>query len=236
MKKILLTLLVSTAFLPCVEAQIIQTRKFGPQIPQFSTLMTFNSYAGNLDDIESIEITWVMNIEDGFLVIDNDAPDPASGSYEFGASISVDGPATEVTMLNNEFKQIFTATEVINSGSFNLSGNVGDGPNDYSPDGPDGTSVTGSDVFGSGGDTVHSMFYDQYVSGPGGSAGSTFDIGIVTEQYLTVTSNGGTEYAITPVSASGLVKVVYNLKPVPEPSSAAMLALGGLALLRRRRR
>lgn len=235
MKEFLTPLLIAAASLPSLDAQIVQTRTFGPDIPQFSTVMTFDSYEGDLDDIESIEIKWEMNIKDGYLVIDNDAVDPATGSYEFGASISVDGAATDVTMLNNSFDSIFTATEVINSGTFSLAGNQDDGPNDYSPDPPDGTSVTGADVTGNGGDTVNSMFYNQYVSGPGGSAGKTFNIGITTEQYLTVTSNGGTEYAITPVNAGGLVKVIYHLKPVPEPSSAAMLALGSLVLLRRRR-
>lgn len=217
--------------------QITQTRTFGPQIPQYSTVMNFDSYAGDLDDIESIVITWEMDIKDGFLVVDNDSPDPATGNYEFGASISVDGANTDVTILNNSFGAIFTATEVINSGSFSLAGNDGDGSNDYSPDGPDGISVDGQDVSGNGGDTINSMFYDQYVSGTGGSAGATFNIGITAEQYLNVTSNGGTEYAITPVNASGIVTLVYNLKPeaIPEPSSAAMLALGSLFFLRRKR-
>ncbi|MBK1830152.1 PEP-CTERM sorting domain-containing protein [Verrucomicrobiaceae bacterium R5-34] len=199
--------------------------------------MTFESYAGDVSDIESIVISWEMDIYGGQLVIDNDAVDPATGSYEFGAKISLDSDNTDVTTVNSSFAPVFTSTEVVNSGTFSLDGNDSDGIGDYSSEGADGMAVSGESVSSSGGDTVFSGVYSQYVSGPGGSANRTFDIGIVTEQYLNVTSDGGTEYAITPVNASGIVTLVYNLKTetIPEPSSMAMLALGGLALLRRKR-
>ncbi|MGB0774920.1 MAG: PEP-CTERM sorting domain-containing protein [Akkermansiaceae bacterium] len=216
--------------------QIIQTQTFGPSIPRFDTLMTFNSYAGDLSDIESIQISWTMEIQDGYLVIDNDAVESANGNYEFGASIGVNDAVTDVTLLDATFNAIFTSTEVVNSGTFSLSGNVGDGPNDFSADGPDGTGVTGSTVNGSGGGNVNSIFYGQYVSGNGGSADATFDIGISTEQYLIVNSNGGTEYAITPVNAIGEITLTYNLVPVPEPTSMLMLLAGGCFTLLRRAR
>ncbi|MGD7652933.1 MAG: hypothetical protein ACQCXQ_06940 [Verrucomicrobiales bacterium] len=214
--------------------QLSQTLYFGPSIPQFTSTLTFDSFTGNLDDLTSVEIYWETEIYGGQLVIDNDSTSTATGSYEFGSVIVLNNSGTEVRTIDESFQSIFSDTQVINEGTFALAPNEGDSSYDYSADGPDGISITGESKTNSGGGTVSSFVYEDYVSGIGGTADSTFDLVFDTQQYLNVSSNGGTEYAITPVYSLGSVTLVYNYVPEPVAPTMACLSLALLALRRRR--
>jgi hypothetical protein len=231
---ILSAALIFLQMTPARAQTIVETELFGPNTPPFDTVLTFDSYNGDLSHLMSIEVTWSMSITDGFLIIDNDALASANGTYDFGAQISINQGSTSVTLLDAALNPIFTNTNVTNSGTFNLEGNEGDGGNDFDSSGPDGISITGQPASSNGGANINDLFLAQFVSGLGGSAGATFDIAIQNQPYLNVTSNGGTEYAITPVKASGSVTVTYHL--VPEPGTVLLTSLGLLFSLRRRRR
>lgn len=211
---------------------ITETVNFGPAVPQYDSTLTFNSYTGDLSSLAAVEVTWDLSILNGSLIIDNDGAGAASGSYAFGAHILIDAGNTDVTLLDGSFSPIFANTEVTNNGTFSLGGNSGDGAGDYDPTGPDGLIDNGEAENGSGGGFVNSLFLAQFVSGSGGSAGSTFDIALDTSPFLNITSSGGTEYLVDPVTSFGSVTVTYHL--VPEPQTALLLALGAVLACRRR--
>ena len=74
-----------------------------------------------------------------------------------------------------------------------------------------------------------------FTTGVGFEGTGTYDIDIDVDTWSTYGGAGGVEYAVTPPTTSGSVEVVYTYF-VPEPGTMALLALGGLALLRRRKR
>lgn len=210
-----------------------QSEQFGPGTPDYNTVLTFEKYSGPLSHIVDIQVTWSLSVSDGFLIIDNDELNAVSGSYDFGAELVLDAGSTTVTLTNDLLQPIFSNAIATNSGTFNLAGNVSDGGGDFDPTGPDGISINGQPESSNGGDSVNSLFHTQYVSGFGGTAGTTFDIALDNLEFLNISTGGAIEAFLSPVTSFGNVTVTYTL--VPEPS-VSLLSLIGIAFLFRRRR
>ncbi len=226
MKTKILLALVSVAAAAVSNGQTLVTQTlYFSGVPDFETPLVFSKYAGNAADIQNVSVSYNLTIEGGQFVIDNDSANTASTTANFGAKLSA--TSVQVNLLNSAFSAIINDASALNSGSFVLAPNTGDGLNDYDPTGPDGTILVGNTVSTSGGDSVNSLFWSQF------AGAGTFTITAKASQVGSLTFNSGVETATTPVTASGSITVSYL---VPEASSAALLGLSALGLAFRRRR
>ncbi|MBC7981378.1 MAG: choice-of-anchor E domain-containing protein [Armatimonadetes bacterium] len=204
---------------------ITQTLNFSG-VPDFSAPLLFNKYNGNVADLLNVEVQYSLTIDGGRFIVDNDSNTAANVTVNFGAEL--DATSSDVNLLNSSFNPIINDVSSVNSQTFNLAANVGDGLNDYDPTGPDGGALNGTTQTSSGGDDVNSMFFSQYV-GPG-----TYTITAKSSQIGSLSFNSGIETATTPVTANGTITVIYTV--VPEPSTAILSGLAVLGLATRRRR
>ena len=207
------------------QTTIVQTRDFDG-VPNFSQPLLFAKYSGNAADIISVNVSYSLTIEGGQFIIDNDANTPASLTANFGAKLNA--TSDDVQLRDNGFNLIIDDVAALNSGTFDLAPNQGDGLGDYDPTGPDGAVLVGTPQNNNGGSDVNSMFLGDY------AGGGNFTINAKAEQFGSLTFNSGIETATTPVTAKGFVTVTYTV--VPEPSAAALTGLAVIGLAFRRRR
>jgi hypothetical protein len=194
--------------------------------PSMDDSLTFNQFDESLGTLTSIQIILSLQISGGQLTLDNDSEESASGTFEFGASGSI--TSGDVGLVNSSFVAIPGTVSTYNSEAFSLSGNVGDGEGDYDPTAPDGLQYDGGIKTNSKSDFVGSVAWGGYI-GTG-----TYDIDYSVTQWLNYGGIGGIEYAVTPLSASGSVEVIYTYDPIPEPATITLLTIGALALLKRK--
>jgi len=196
--------------------------------PNFSQFLTFDEFddGGGMYTLQSIQVLMDMEVCGGALVLDNDGVDPASGTFEFGAKGDIS--SVDVSLLNASFQPVVAELEAWHSGGFSLDGNVGDGAGDYDPTPPDGMQYNGMTESDSGQGYIASSLFSQYI-GTG-----TYDIEVELNQWSDFGGVSGIEWAVTPATANGEVTVIYDYL-VPEPATFGLIAMGGLALLRRRR-
>ena len=208
-------------------ATITQTDSYSgtPNWGQTFTFDEFDDLGGTLT-LLSIQVLVDLDVAGGLLVLDNDGVDPASGNYEFGAKSDIS--STDVALLDAAFQPVTAELDASTLGTFNLDGNVGDGANDFDPTPPDGVQVNGLAQSDADSGFISATLFSQYIGT------STFDIDLDALQWSDFGGVSGIEWAVTPVSADASVTVIYNY--VPEPASMGLLSLGGLALLRRRRK
>jgi hypothetical protein len=204
---------------------ITQTLNFSG-VPDFSQPLLFNKYDGPLDDLISVNVSYSITISGGQFIIDNDSESPASLTAEFGAGLGA--TSSDVTLLDSSFNPIISGVSVVNTGTYNLAPNEGDGLNDYDPSAPDGALLIGATLDATGGADVNSLFLSQYVGS------GTYTINANTNQIGRLSFNSGIETATTPVFASGSITVTYTT--VPEPSTTMLFGLAAAGLAFRRRR
>ena len=212
-----------TAEMACA-ATITQTKNFNV-IPNMNGSLVFNKFNSALGSLTSIQIRLTLQTSGGQLIIDNDNTLPASGTFEFGAMGSIS--STKVALLDSSHMAIPGTAGAYTSQAFTLTANAGDGMGDYDPTPTDGLLYNGGIETDNKSGFVGSFAWGDY------TGSDTYNIDYSILQWLDfVGSIGGIEYAILPVNASGNVTVVYGY--VPEPATIGLLAVGAIALLRKR--
>lgn len=178
-------------------------------LPQFDiTLGTLNSVTLMLDvDTDSGSIAW-----------DNEAGSPSDVTLGIGAEVTATGPATLVVVVMP--LQTGSAIGI-------AADEVADGAGDFL--GLDAFSVTG----GSGNDSDNTTLFSGFGAYIGtGTFSTTISSGVSTSLS---TSGGWGPINPSPGQFDGTLSVIYDYT-VPEPATMSLLAVGGLAALRRRRR
>ena len=222
----IVAVLVAIVAGPALAAPIVQTQPFSG-IPNYQTDLTFNQFddLGGTLPLLSVEVIVTLNIDGGRLILDNDGIGPAAGTFEFGAKCNIS--SVDVALLNALSQPVTTGLSAIHSSPFNLAGNVGDVQNDFDPSPPDGMQYDGGPQVDSDSGFIGSAYYAAYI-GTG-----TLDIKASIAQWADFGGVSGIEWAVTPVTSSGTVQVIYT---VPEPAAMMLLASGGAVVLMRRKR
>jgi hypothetical protein len=210
-------------------ATITQTEAFAG-VPDFSIPLTFNSFDTSLGTLNSVELLLDLVITGGQAQVDNESPSSANVSVEFGADAGI--------MSGGEvFIPSLTAVASVTQNLL-LDPDDGDGVS-IDPSPTDGATVpivstTGADsalmLRSNGG--IEAM---QVATFEDASAGVDFVLMLDSGTVFSISGASGVAGGFTPASVAGDVTVVYNYTPVPEPVSMSLLALGGVALLRRRK-
>jgi hypothetical protein len=226
-----LAVLVASSF--AAGAVIIEQTQDFSGTPNFDANLVFDEFdddGGNLT-LQSIRVDVSLNVTGGSLKVDNDGNQPASGAVEFGAEVLL---SSTVSLVDASLQPIVQPGDVKATDGTTLSVTADDGdtevggtPN-FSYLGTDydffnGTAQSDSD-FG----YVSSSAFSQYI-GTG-----TYIITVDADQVADYGALGGVQAQIDPLSASGQVKITYSY--VPEPAALGLLAIGGVAILFRRRR
>ena len=207
-------------------ADLIQTREFGPNVPNFTETLTFDQHECPQGyTLTGIKVEMYLEISGGYLVVDNDGAEEATVVVQLGATGNLS--STDVTLLDDAFQPVVSDVEVFTSDMFVLGPDDGDGPGDVDPNPPDGATHLG----GAGSDSDFGFINSAFWSGFQGTG--TYDIDAEVDQILDFGGVGGVEGSYGPVTASGWVTV--SMYCVPEPGTLSLLGLGGLLLIRRRR-
>ena len=206
--------------------QLSQTATFSGT-PDFSQSLTFNKYTGNLSDLIGITVSYSLNIAGGSYSVDNDSPVSVNNiQASFGANLSLS--SSDVALLTSNFQPVITNANALNTATFNLGPDQGDGTATFSTSPIDSATLYGKDATTSGSGSIGNFAWSQFVGA------GTFNINALASQQGSLSYNSGISTLSTPLDAKGTVTVTYLT--VPEPSGSLLLGLTCAGALLRRKR
>ncbi|MHC4124640.1 MAG: choice-of-anchor E domain-containing protein [Planctomycetota bacterium] len=217
--------LVNVLVWPAVATMYTQEKTFNG-LPNFTTSRTFDQFDPSWGTLDSIKVTFNLNITGGQFGVDNDQIEATSGNVYFGAEGALS--SSDVTLKNGSDNNVWDGLTTYTSHFFSLGADDGDGMA-FDPSAPDGGMYNpGSASYGIN-DFINSVYFGDY-TGTG-----TYDILLDIDDYIDVSSLSGICYMASPATASGSVIIDYNYT-IPEPGTVLLFGLGGLGLLRKKRR
>jgi len=224
--KLISSLLLTLTLNSLGQSVITSTDSFSGNI-DFTDTVVLNQYNGDINDIASIVICYTLNADGGTVGFDNEGETVANISGDFGVELDV--ISSSVNLLDANFAPVldgFTSTFVIPNTT--LAANDGDNITTFDVGGPDFATFTSTSTTASGSGAINSAFYSQFVGN------GIFTIDFAVDSLFNLSGEGGSTIQFdSPNTANGTITVKYNL--VPEPSSALLLGIGGLVMLRRKR-
>jgi hypothetical protein len=185
----------------------------------------FDSALGTLNSV-SITAATALQASLGF----ENRNTTSGGTFYVSTYFSFD-PENEYTRAKIDLS--FNSSVILTSGytdaqKYTLSGiSVYDGITDYA-----GTSGRTVATFGDA-DSLP-LFYDSGLAQFIGAGNLTF--GIHSDAYTTLTVSGGNSSTRMATTGQAGITVVYDFTPIPEPLTAAILSLGGLLAIKKRRK
>jgi hypothetical protein len=193
---------------------MISQTQFFTGIPALYDSLTFNQFdtqGGNLD-LQSIEISFVLQSSGGYLEASNISSSPASIDYTFGVNGRIF--STDVCLPDMSLQVSDTDHFDLNAGdSWSYNGSI----------------ITDTDL-----DSIASSLWGSGAQGFQGTG--TYKINYFIGRTAELASEEEISFSSIPASASGMVTVLYtyNTVPTPEPATITLLSVGIFALLRRK--
>ena len=224
MKTFALTLAVCLSLVGISSAATVtQTERFSGT-PDFDEDLTFDSFDTSLGFLNSVFVEVEVLVTAGEFLVDNDSPTVGTVDIDFGID----------AQLISGGEVIVPAVKAVagDSAHLILAPDDGDGPPiDGSP--ADGATLsmvglTDSDFATITGGIALASYLDV-------NAGPDYVINVDTSQFFAVSGASGIDGGFRSADAIGEVTVIYDYT-VPEPTTMGLLAVGGLAALRRRRK
>ena len=221
---VLVVFLATTA---AMAGSITETKTFSG-VPTLTRILNFSQFdtMGGTRTLTSIYISFLLNVNNGSILLDNDGVDPASGTFEFGAEGGIS--STDVALLDGSTvpRALGENVKAIHADTFSLDSNDGDSSSTADLGGPDSMLYEGGLESMSDTGYIGSDFFAAYIGG------GTFDIAVDVSQWAEFGGKSGVAMALIPLDSTGEVKVKYNY--TPEPASMILLAIGAPLLFRAR--
>ena len=203
--------------------QVVQTLPYSGT-PNFTTPLTFDSFDTSLGTLLSVQILADVEVTAGEFLVDNDSPSTATVDISYGI---------DATLISGG-EVLFPAVSAMAGGATSLT---------LDPDDGDGAPIDGTPTDGATFSMVGATDSDSaLINTPGvqlasfldTNAGADYIINMQTTQDFSISGASGVDGGFRSADAQGEVTVIYNY--VPEPATMGLLSLGGLAILRRRRK
>jgi hypothetical protein len=193
---------------------IVHTIPYGPLGIPSNSFVLVPQYNG-ADPLLSIKLELISDAAGGSIEWDNEDPVTGTVTLKIGATITATGPSS-VTMITIPSQEGTTSVAADN-----------DGAPDYI--GTDAFAVTSGTGHDEDSDTLtNTALFTPYV-GTG-----NFQVDLSSAVFTSVETTGVSGVSrSTNGTTTGSIKVTYEY--IPEPATMALLSLGGLAMLRRRR-
>jgi len=235
MKTAALAVAVMFAFAANASAVLLppQTVSTGTVVPNVDdVVLTFDQFSGNPADLTGVHISGTISITGGTLTADNDGAGAGTVNFELGVQGFVSSSDVSLTYLDGT-TQFFNNIDAVSTGSQSIGANDTDSTAGFDDDGgPDNAYFTGSAASASDNGSILPTLWNVGTKGYIGSG--TFDLLVDFTSINSVTGTSGLAGSFTAVNSSFEGTVQYEV--IPEPASAALLGLSGVALLARRRR
>ncbi len=192
--------------------------------------LTFNEFDSILGTLTSIEIIFDLSIDNGWLIVDNDDSVQADVTIVLGAVAAIS--STDVRLTNASWQPVVDILVASTTAVVTLAAEIGDGPGIVDANGPDGTTLNGEPDSDLDNGLIRGAYFVDYI-GTG-----TFEIDVDVTDIAEWGSPPNVEdlsSAVDILSAGSSVTVNYTYTPIPEPATMALLGLGSIALIRKRR-
>jgi len=208
MKKLLIFLLFTFSVYFCFADVIVQQKNFSG-VPNYSSILNFNQFDPSNGTLTSVNVELSVSITNFSAIVDNDGVDSSFVDLELGAKGTIS--SDDVTLLDASLHSVAGPVTTWTGRHYDLAPNEGDGSEDYDSSPPDGASYSGTDDTNNDAGDVGSSFWETGDKGYIGT--STYDITAQLDNYFDTGGAGGVEYAVTPGTANGYVKITYTYDP-----------------------
>lgn len=227
-----------------ISAALVATSSAATTIPETETFSGAGTTTLNFEQFDTLggtrtltAIEWDITYTKSEVSITYDNDGAGSFSGAVSQEVVFDMSSTDVSLTNTSFGQIAQAITSTTSDTLTYAAQDTDSTFVFNDDGgPDNDTV----VFV--GDSKSEL--DQFVTVGAWASGNTgylgsgnFDIsGLTAIATAAEVTGDNVRFSGVTTSVEGTVTLTYHYTVVPEPSSTALLGLGGLALIMRRRR